>query len=95
MIVITATDTEITVTGHAGHGPPGGDIVCAAVSALVQTLAEALERLAPERASWSLEEGNAVIRVEHPSQRTAVLLDAFCIGVTAISREYPDYVKMI
>ena len=29
---------RIAMTGHAGHGPPGADIVCAGVSSLVQAL---------------------------------------------------------
>ena len=38
MIEITVRPDHVTVNGHARHGPPGEDIVCAAVSALTQTL---------------------------------------------------------
>lgn len=37
---------EYTVEGHAGSGDPGNDIVCAAVSAIAYTGANALEELA-------------------------------------------------
>ena len=33
---------ELTITGHAGHGKKGKDIVCASVSMLFYTLGEAL-----------------------------------------------------
>ena len=36
MIRIQITPTSLSATGHAGYNP-GNDIVCAAVSALVQT----------------------------------------------------------
>ena len=41
MIVVTACPEEcfVQVTGHAGSGPKGQDLVCAGVSALVLTLA--------------------------------------------------------
>lgn len=40
MIKIHADEDKkiLTVTGHAGYAPKGEDIVCAGVSALVQTL---------------------------------------------------------
>lgn len=95
MIVITTTDTQITVTGHAGHGPPGQDIVCAAVSTLVQTLAGALEQLTPDTADCTLEPGNTEIQLHSPSAKARLLMNAFCIGAKAIAEEYPNYVKII
>ena len=50
MIEITVRPDHVTVNGHARHGPPGGDIVCAAVSALTLTLAESLAILWGENA---------------------------------------------
>lgn len=95
MIVITTADTELTVTGHAGAGPPGQDIVCAAVSALVQTLAGALEKLTPDAAICRLEPGSAEIRLHRPSAKARLLMDAFCIGAAAIAERYPNYVKIV
>ena len=43
MIRVVYTDNRVTVRGHAGFAPKGGDIVCAAVSALVSALIGALE----------------------------------------------------
>ncbi len=45
MIAVTWDEESLYVSGHAGHGPAGQDIVCAAVSILTNTLlAELQER---------------------------------------------------
>ena len=35
----------IKMEGHAGHGEPGNDIVCASVSAIIQTALLGLEEI--------------------------------------------------
>lgn len=40
MIRVTAEPGRLTLEGHAGYAPTGKDIVCAAVSALVERLQE-------------------------------------------------------
>ena len=45
MISVAVSDCEVIVSGHAGYAPPGNDIICAAVSALTQSLASSLEAL--------------------------------------------------
>lgn len=45
MIVIQKDRHGVTITGHAGYEEPGKDIVCAAVSVLVQTLAASAKQL--------------------------------------------------
>ncbi len=45
MIEIRADPNRIALYGHANYAEPGKDIVCAAVSALVYTLQESVERL--------------------------------------------------
>ena len=45
MIQVIIQPGSIQVTGHAGAGPPGHDLVCAAVSTLVQTFVQSAEQL--------------------------------------------------
>ena len=45
MIQVIIRQGSIQVTGHAGAGPPGHDLVCAAVSTLVQTFVRSAEEL--------------------------------------------------
>lgn len=87
------------VTGHAGQGPRGQDIVCAAVSALVQTAALGLdERLGipavvaagPGRFACSLpRELPDPIRL-----RAQDILETMCLGLAAIAREHPRNVRL-
>ncbi|MGN1014280.1 MAG: ribosomal-processing cysteine protease Prp [Butyricicoccus sp.] len=95
MIVITVSDTEITVTGHACCAPRGQDIVCAAVSALVQCLVRALDVLTPGRAECRANPGDAAITIRHPSEDTQLLTDAFRIGIADIAAAYPDNVSLV
>ena len=44
MIRVAMAPGRLTVRGHAGYGPHGSDIVCAAVSALVYALVGDLQQ---------------------------------------------------
>lgn len=94
MIRVAENDAGVTVTGHAGHGPPGQDIVCAAVSALVQTLALSLDRLAPGETVCSMEPGSATIRYTSLSEKGRLLVCSFFVGIEAVAAAYPDNVTM-
>ena len=43
MIKVTITNNKISVIGHAEYAPHGQDIICAAVSALLQTFIMSVE----------------------------------------------------
>lgn len=94
MIRVAENAAGVTVTGHAGHGPPGQDIVCAAVSALVQTLALSLDRLAPEETVCSMEPGSATIRYTSLSEKGRLLVCSFFVGIEAVATAYPNNVIM-
>lgn len=48
MIRVSITENAVNVTGHADYAPRGHDIVCAAVSAIVQTAILGLEAIAQQ-----------------------------------------------
>ena len=90
MITATRTENRITVTGHAGAGAYGHDIVCAGVSTLVQVIGISLEGLArveisPGKAVFEWEDG-------YSPQREA-LIDALWLGLVMIADKYPEHVK--
>lgn len=83
------------VRGHAGAGPKGGDIVCAAVSVLTRTALRVLSRgegitvrgTAPERGLVGME-------IEYTGQGREFLsaVGAFLLeGLESVAGEYPDY----
>jgi uncharacterized protein YsxB (DUF464 family) len=86
------------VHGHAGAGPRGGDIVCAAVSVLARTALGVLSQRegitvrgeAPERGIISMEIDYAGKGKEFLSGAGAFLLE----GLQSVAGEYPDYCVM-
>lgn len=95
MIQIHVDSTQIVVEGHAGFAPLGQDIVCAGVSALTQTLVQALDVLVPEEASFYIEPGKAVIQFQTHSEKSRLLARSFFIGIEMIARTYPENVSLI
>lgn len=95
MITVRAGPGCIEVTGHANYAPPGFDIVCAAVSTLVDTLVASVEDLTDDRIKEDLQPGRAVIRYGDLSARGRLLVDSFFVGVKGVAGVYPDRVEVI
>lgn len=83
MIHIKIRDNSITTTGHANYAEHGKDIVCSAVSILVQTLAlrGTLEKL----------KGDIVIVWCDDKQALNLISD----GLKQVASAYPQYVEVI
>ena len=86
---------EITVSGHAGYAEPGKDIVCAAVSVLVNTLVESMEAVTRGQLDCIQRDGFTHI-VYWPSFDDGVqaLIGAFFIGGGGVAEAYPGYVLL-
>jgi uncharacterized protein YsxB (DUF464 family) len=85
------------VSGHAGYGERGDDVVCSAVSVLAINTENALEILTDDR--YTLEyndDGMIDLRIDgNRSYEASILLSAFEIGVTSISEEYgKDFIQI-
>ena len=88
MIRITRLgETSVKLEGHAGSDVYGKDLVCAAVSALVLTLAEAVKD--KPGAEVILKPGDSVIRC---GQEAEGAFDCICLGFALLAKKYPDYV---
>lgn len=95
MITIRQEGNRITAEGHAGYAPRGQDIVCAAVSALLQTFVQSVEELTNCEIKSDLRPGKAVIEYEDETKETALLVESFFIGVSGIAAAYPENVEVI
>lgn len=84
----------IEIRGHANYGKHGEDIVCSAVSVLVQTLIVSVEELTEDRIEYDVQPGKVDIKFWCLSDRSKVLIDAFFIGIEGIAKAYPDNVKV-
>ena len=94
MIRIQITPTSLSATGHAGYNP-GNDIVCAAVSALVQTFEASAREFTTDKVTSSMEDGNAVVAWPRaPTKELSLLIDSTCLGLVRMAGAYPDNIKV-
>ena len=91
---------RVTVEGHAGAGPEGHDLVCAAVSALALTLAGNVSHMESQEAVRNviikLEDGAAEIQCT-PYRRykdsVEQILRAICVGFELLATKYPNNIS--
>lgn len=97
MITITSQKGCITIKGHAGYAPHGQDIVCAAVSTLVQTFLASVEELtADEITALRNEQGQIqTIQYRNLTAQGQVLLGSFFVGIRMIADSYPSNLKIV
>lgn len=95
MIEVIVHQDGIKISGHAGYAPQGQDIVCAAVSAITQTLIKSIEDLTSDKIECEISPGKADIRYRNLSEKSRTLVDSFFIGICMIADEYPENVRIV
>ena len=96
MIVVNVSTTGITVDGHAGYAKAGKDIVCSAVSVLTFNLINSMEALTDDIMEYqSDKQGHIDIAFKNLSERGILLVDSFFIGISEVSKAYPEYVQIV
>lgn len=89
---------RLTLDGHANYAPAGQDIVCAAVSALIYTLAGNLERmLRPGEYTLDLAQGHALIEARPPRDRAEdcrKLFGAIAHGLSMLAAQYGNHIQL-
>jgi uncharacterized protein YsxB (DUF464 family) len=87
------------VSGHAGAGEFGSDIVCAAVSVLTRTFVRVLgDREGVTLRGDAQERGSFLVEVEYGSDGREFLAAAGAFlmeGLLSVSTEFPDNCKLI
>lgn len=91
---------RVTVEGHAGSGPEGHDLVCAAVSALALTLAGNVSHMEAQgtvrEAVIELKEGDAQIQCT-ASRRfkdsVELIFHVICVGFELLATKYPNNIS--
>lgn len=94
MIAVSRFKDGITIRGHAHYAEPGKDIVCSAVSVLVQNLIQSIEELTTDKIEYDMSPGKVDIKFWCLSDPSKVLVDAFFIGIKGIAETYPENVKL-
>ena len=99
MITVQLSGTALTVRGHAGFSRYGSDIVCAAASMLVFTLAAAMEEAGLQRAP-EIESACGSFRIAvRPREGERALVEAVFAAIGAgyrlLAARYPEYVRVM
>lgn len=89
MISVECGKNKLTVSGHAGAGEYGHDLVCAAVSALVLTLCECVKKSKSEK-KVIVRGGNAEILCEGMENT----FETICTGLKVIEEMHPDNITV-
>jgi uncharacterized protein YsxB (DUF464 family) len=84
--------------GHAGRGIEGEDIVCAAISVLVQTLLMGLRDVAEvSEAECEVDRAEALIRVRWPGARASelgLLTRSIVLSLREVACRYAEFVSI-
>lgn len=88
-------DFGICAEGHAEYNP-GNDIVCSAISCLLQTLYAGLEMQCFAPVEHRQESGKFVLSgsVYGYRERVVALFDSILYGLELIAEQYPDNVRI-
>ena len=94
MIEVRIRPECIEISGHAGYAEPGKDIVCAAVTALTQTLIQSIDDLTDDKIEYEISPGRVDIKYGNLLEKSKTLVDSFFVGICLIAEEFPEYVKV-
>lgn len=92
MIEVSRSKESIRICGHAGYADHGQDIVCAAVTALAQTLIMSVEELTDDEIQYEISPGRAEIHHRDLSEAGKLFVDSFFIGIDRIAEAFPQNV---
>lgn len=95
MIEVSVRKDEIKISGHANYAVHGSDIVCAGVTALMQTMIKSIEDLTEDKMEYEISPGRVDIKYGDLSEKSKTLVDSFFIGICLIVDEFPEYVRIM
>ncbi|TWT12003.1 ribosomal-processing cysteine protease Prp [Streptococcus sp. sy004] len=98
---VSGQPLKVVLTGHAGSGEYGHDVMCASVSTLSLNLLNGLEVLADYQPSYHLnQKEGGYLQIDFsdfekaPQQETArILYESFQLGVNQLGIDSPEFVQ--
>ena len=102
VIVIKEKQTIKTIeaTGHSGYAEEGADIVCSAVSCLLETLANGLTEVVKAKAKIVVDESIphlSVTLIEEDTEKckyAQVLMQSTLLGIKGVAQGYSKFIKI-
>ena len=95
MIAVSVRLDGITIDGHARYAEAGKDIVCAGVTALTENLIDSIESLTEDTIQYEISPGRVDIHYRNLSEGAKLLVDSFFLGISEITQDFPEHVKVI
>lgn len=91
---------KVMVRGHSGYDDIGKDIVCAAVSGIVQTAVLGLTELLNISISLEMDEGFMCLILpanleKDLYQKTGIILETMVLGLKEIEKVYTEYIRVV
>ena len=102
VIVIKEKQTIKTIeaTGHSGYAEHGADIVCSAISTLMETLANGLTEVVKANAKIVVDEEiphlSVTLTEEDPEKckYAQVLMQSTLLGIKGVAQEFSKFIKI-
>lgn len=85
------------VNGHAGLAKKGSDILCAAVSVLLDSLVAGITVIAAMPVSYTANDGNFLLEMpaeSGQSEGVQTLIATTLYSLNTLAKEYPDRLKI-
>ena len=97
MTTIKYTPASFEIEGHTGAGMAGNNLVCAAVSFLATTCANALQSVAKVERTAVVRDAYMFIQVKERNMNAEALtiFKTFLQGVKDLQESYPEHIKLI
>ena len=83
---------SIEINGHAGSGPKGHDLVCAAVSAIITGGANALSN--KNNYKIELESGHALIAMKEKDEDGNKVLSTVWVQLKTVEESYSQFIRI-
>ena len=93
--------TQVVADGHTGYGVSGEDIVCAALSSIVQTAVLRLLTVAGVSADVKRDDDRGFIDCKLPTglsdqqlHDSNIILNTMLMGISDLSQNYSDFIEL-
>ena len=90
-----------SVSGHAGYAEEGEDIVCSAVSSIIQTAVLGLMQAAGIKVDYNVDDSKPLLSAKMPEDMDEqqkhdadLILKTAYLGVSDLYQEYSDFIKL-
>lgn len=103
VVVVKHNNSIVSVEcdGHTGYGVEGEDVVCAALSSIVQTALLGLLQVVGVRVDYKTDEKRGYLKITLPEdmdrkmrRECDIVLDTMLLGVADLNQGYSDFVNL-